>query len=146
MGESIRNVAVGLIVRSGRALVEDYAARPGRTAFARAIGGGIEFGETAAEAVRREFEEELGARLTEAMPIAVLENIFETDETCGHEVVHIFAARCPELEALPVDATLPVRDSHTSVSWHQLGELAADAPPLYPLGIMDLVIALDGAS
>ena len=63
--ERIRNIAVGLVVRDGHALVEIYPATERHGKFARAIGGGIEFGETAVDAVRREFEEELGIVLAD---------------------------------------------------------------------------------
>ena len=52
----IRAVALGLAVRSGHVLAESYAASPGRVAFLRALGGGIDFGETGAEALARSRE------------------------------------------------------------------------------------------
>ncbi|WP_415096102.1 NUDIX domain-containing protein [Micropruina sp.] len=64
MTPRIRNIAVGLVVRDGRVLAEEHAVVPGHHRFARAIGGGIEFGERAEQALRREFREELGVELT----------------------------------------------------------------------------------
>lgn len=45
--------------------------------FHRLIGGGIEFGETAEAALRREFAEELGVTLGSVELLEVVENIFE---------------------------------------------------------------------
>jgi len=57
---SIRNLAVGLPVRNGCVLGSDGSDSSTGEVFHRATGGGIEFGETAEEALRREFVEELG--------------------------------------------------------------------------------------
>jgi ADP-ribose pyrophosphatase YjhB (NUDIX family) len=136
--ERIRNIAVGLVVREGRALVEIYPATERHGRFARAVGGGIEFGETAAGAVRREFEEELGVALTSAEPLAVTENIFRIGGRSGHEVVHVFAVASPQLDDLAIDGELAVLDNHTTVRWVELAALRADDPPLYPVGMIEL--------
>jgi 8-oxo-dGTP pyrophosphatase MutT (NUDIX family) len=144
--EHIRNIAVGLVVRDGHALVEVYPATDRHGEFARAIGGGIEFGETAADAVRREFEEELGVVLTTAEPIAVTENLFEIGGRPGHEVVHVFAVSGPQLEGLPMNAELRVLDNHTTVRWLSIEALRADDPPFYPYGMIALADGLGAAA
>ncbi|WP_375384355.1 NUDIX domain-containing protein [uncultured Microbacterium sp.] len=144
--DRIRNIAVGLIVREGRALVEIYPATDRHGVFARAIGGGIEFGESASDAVRREFEEELDIELAEVRQLAVTENIFEAGWARGHEVVHVFAVRSPAFDALPWDAELSVLDAQTTVRWVELDALRADDPPFYPSGMLDLVERLDASA
>ena len=47
------------------------------SAFARPLGGGIDFGETSQDAIVREIREELGAELTDARLLGIVENIFE---------------------------------------------------------------------
>jgi ADP-ribose pyrophosphatase YjhB (NUDIX family) len=142
----IRNIAVGLVARDGRLLVEIYPATPRHTVFARVPGGGIEFGETAHEAIRREFVEELGIELERAEALSITENIFESGGARGHEVVHAFAVESPALDAFAFDIERPVLDNHTTVRWVSLAQLRANDPPLYPVGMLELAEALDGAS
>ncbi len=140
--ERIRNIAVGIVVRDGHALVELYATNGRHAEFARAIGGGVEFGETALDAVHREFMEELGVTLTDAELLAVTENIFEIDGRPGHEVVHVFAVSSPQLDSLALDDVLPVLDNHTTVRWLSLDSLRAEDPPFYPSGMSELATTL----
>ncbi|MET0861171.1 MAG: NUDIX domain-containing protein [Microbacterium sp.] len=143
--DRIRNIAVGLVVREGHALVEIYPATERHERFARALGGGVEFGETVAAAVRREFLEELGIELDAAVPLAVTENIFDSGWAKGHEVVHVFVVRSAGLDALALSGELPVLDNHTTARWVPLADLRAQEPPFYPVGMIDLAEALDRA-
>ncbi|WP_053095418.1 NUDIX domain-containing protein [Microbacterium sp. CGR1] len=116
---AIRNIAVGLPVKDGHLLaLEGHDASRGLD-FLRAIGGGIEFGETAAEALGREFMEELGVTLEGAEPLGVFENIFTYEGAPGHEIAHVFAVTSAELDAVPLDAELHPRRG-------QPGALGAD--------------------
>ncbi len=58
--------------------------------FGRIIGGGVEFGETAEAAVRREFQEELGTDLENLEFIKVIENTFTFNGQPGHEIIFMF--------------------------------------------------------
>jgi 8-oxo-dGTP pyrophosphatase MutT (NUDIX family) len=137
--DRVRAIAVGLVVHDGRLLAEEYSANGRHGGFLRAPGGGIDFGETAADAVRREFAEELGAAVDDARMLAVTENIFDAHGKRGHEIVHVFAVRSAQLEALPRDARLPVLDGDTTVGWYDLHALKTGGLPLYPDGILDLL-------
>ncbi|MFT4295909.1 MAG: NUDIX domain-containing protein [Micropruina sp.] len=142
MTSAIRNIAVGLLIRDGWAMAEEHAVIPGHHRFVRAIGGGIEFGERAEQALRREFREELGVELTTTELLAVTENLYEIAGVPGHEIVHVFAVRCPELEQLPVTATLPVLDNDSVARWYRLSELAESNPPFYPDGVTALAMRM----
>lgn len=140
----VRAISVALLVRGGKVLLERYPATDFHGAFLRAPGGGIEFGERADAAVRREIAEELGARVETATPMGVTENIFDASDRAGHEIVHVFAIRSPELESLGPDARLPVRDSHTTVGWVDVAALRDGTLPVYPVGIREMIEAIDG--
>jgi hypothetical protein len=69
---AIRNIVLGMVVREGCVLVEDgYDALRDLRSF-RALEGGIEFGELAEAALRREFRE-LGCELEGASLLGVPE-------------------------------------------------------------------------
>ena len=139
----IRNIAVGLPVRDGHVLALLGSDHVRGIEFHRAIGGGIEFGETAEAAVHREFAEELDVSLESVRPLAVTENIFDSASGRGHEIVHVFAVDSAQLAALPADERIAVRDSHTTVGWYDLAALRGGAGAggigVYPTGVLDLL-------
>ncbi|ROX07760.1 NUDIX domain-containing protein, partial [Escherichia coli] len=75
-GGRIRNLVVGLAVRDGHVLLEEYPGDAWRGSFLRALGGGLEFGERLEEAVVREFDEELGIRVRVERALGASDNIF----------------------------------------------------------------------
>ncbi|WP_322409123.1 tetratricopeptide repeat protein [Microbacterium invictum] len=142
--DRVRVVAVGLLVRDGWVLAEEYAAGAGRPAFLRVPGGGVAFGENAAEAVRREFAEELQADVAEVELLAITENIYDAHGRRGHEIVHVFSLRSAALERLPRGARRAVADSDTTVGWYDLAGLASGDLPLYPVEALGLAQAQTG--
>lgn len=135
----IRVIAVAVLVRDGMILAEEYAATPARPAFLRAPGGGVQPGEGAEAAVRREIAEELGATVTECRLLGVVENIFDNEGRQGHEIAYVFAISSPDLEALPAGDRLRVLDGHTTVGWYRWEDVSGESPPFYPRGALDLV-------
>lgn len=103
--------------------------------FHRAVGGGIEFGELAVEALRREFREELDVAIDDARLVGVIENRFEYEGQPGHEIAHVFAVRSAELDAVPLEAELVVLDEGSPVRW-----VPVDTDtPVFPTGVLDLL-------
>ena len=133
---SIRNISVGLPVRDGHVLVLNGVDTVKDQAFHRAIGGGIEFGETAEAVLRREFVEELGVTLGPVTLLDVAENIFEYEGERGHEIAHIFAVESAEIDAIPLDARLHVLDEGSPVRWVSISETDH---PFYPAGVTRLL-------
>lgn len=87
----IRVTALGLMQRpDGRILVERGEDRSKNQIFYRALGGGVEFGEHAAQALEREFMEELGIAVTVNQLHRVIENIFEYEGRDGHEIIFVY--------------------------------------------------------
>ncbi len=108
--------------------------------FHRLLGGGVELGERAEEAVVREIAEELRATLVEPRLLGVLENVFTYDGKPGHEVVFVYAGRLAEGDVVPPeggwydDVGLPMW-----VEWRRCDAGDDDGPPLYPDGVGKLI-------
>ena len=99
-------------------------------------GGGIEFGERAADAVRREFGEELGAELVDLVLLGVIENIFTYEDTPGHEIVFVFEGRLTDAALYAPDEIHGTEEGRAYVAcWLPLAGLGPGGPPLYPDGI-----------
>ncbi|WP_040166553.1 NUDIX domain-containing protein [Microbacterium gorillae] len=135
----IRPIAVGLPVREDRVLALEGYDRVRDLRFLRAIGGGIEFGETADEAVRREFTEELGVELTGTTQLSVAENIFTYEGVDGHEIAFIFTVDSSEIDAIPLDAELEVLDEGSPIRWFPIAEIRSGALPLFPTGAAEVL-------
>jgi 8-oxo-dGTP pyrophosphatase MutT (NUDIX family) len=137
---SIRNIAVGLPRKGEYVLALEGADSVRGLEFYRAVGGGIEFGETAEAALRREFREELGCELDEVELLGVIENIFEYEGLPGHEIAHVFAVRSSGLSAVPLDAELHILDEGSPVRWIAISDLHDGARPLFPDGAADYLV------
>ena len=111
----------------------------GRT-FHRLLGGGVELGERSEEAVVREIAEELRATLLEPRLLGVLENVFTYDGEVGHEVVFVYTGRLDEGDVVPPEGGW-YDDVGTPmwVEWRSCGQPDADALPLYPDGVRELL-------
>lgn len=133
---------MGLPLRAGHVLVSEGFDATKNERFHRAIGGGIEFGETAEQALRREFDEELGLTLGHVRLLGVVENLFQFEGRPGHEIVHVFAVDGTNFAHIPLDAELRVLDEGTPIRWVPLEGATA---PLYPLGTYRLLRDLQSA-
>jgi len=139
---SIRNIAVGLPVKDGHVLALFGTDRSRRLDFLRAIGGGIEFGETAVAALHREFREELGVTLDSVELLRIHENIFTYEGVPGHEIAHVFAVSSTELDAVPLDAELQVLDEGSPVRWVPIDDIRTGIRVLFPDGAPAALLAL----
>jgi ADP-ribose pyrophosphatase YjhB (NUDIX family) len=63
---------------------QDYYYRP--------IGGGIEYGETSSNAIKREVFEEIRANISNVNLLGTIENIFTYNGDLGHEIVFVYNA------------------------------------------------------
>jgi ADP-ribose pyrophosphatase YjhB (NUDIX family) len=147
----IRVIAIAVISRpsDGALLVYDGYDSVKSELHHRPLGGGIEFGETAEAAVRRELREEIGAELDDVALLGFLENRFTCDGRPGHQIVAVFSARL-------ADTSLYARNEITFVDAGVAGtarwvtratfrsEESPHGPPLYPDGLASLVDRVPG--
>ena len=82
--------SLGLARRGDEILVESIPADDGTIKGWRLPGGSVEFMESAADAVIREFREEFAAGISIAGPPVVYENLYRHHDAPGHEVLFVF--------------------------------------------------------
>ncbi len=90
--QHIRPISLALVQRQKEILVMTVRDGGGNVKGYRPPGGGIEFGETAAEAVKREFLEEFDLSIRNIKRIIILENIYHHEGATGHEIVFVHTA------------------------------------------------------
>jgi ADP-ribose pyrophosphatase YjhB (NUDIX family) len=90
--QTIRAIAVALVYRATDVLVMAVKDDSGSIKGWRPLGGAIEFGESAEEALAREFLEEIGTPIRCIKQLCVLENLYSHEGTRGHEIVFAFEA------------------------------------------------------
>ena len=93
---SIRFKVLGLHWRDGGLLAAEVRDDAGRVKGVRPLGGSMEFGESAEDALRREFREELGIDITLLGAPVFMENIYRHEGRTGHEILALFEVGLPE--------------------------------------------------
>ncbi len=88
----IRVIALGLIQDGDRIFVSEGYDPAKQSKFYRALGGGVDFGETSLAALKREFHEEIQAELTNIRYLGCIENLFIFNARKGHEIIQLY--RC----------------------------------------------------
>ncbi|MBO3463069.1 NUDIX hydrolase [Aetokthonos hydrillicola Thurmond2011] len=86
----IRVLALGLIRNGDRVFISEGYDPTKQQTFYRAMGGGVDFGETSLAALNREFDEEIQAELTNIRYLGCLENIFTYNGNPGHEIIQLY--------------------------------------------------------
>lgn len=137
----VRPIAIGVVRRDRSILVFEGHDSLKHQIFYRPLGGTIEFGELGAEAVAREFQEEIGADLVNLRLLGTLENRFELEGHPGHEIVLVYEAELAEPALYETEETTGYEDSGKSfkVLWKQLSDFGPGADPLYPDGLAELL-------
>ncbi|QLE55916.1 NUDIX hydrolase [Nostoc sp. TCL26-01] len=86
----IRVIVLGLIRDGKRIFVSEGYDPLKQSTFYRALGGGVDFGETSLQALKREFQEEIQAELTNIRYLGCIENLFTYNGRQGHEIIQLY--------------------------------------------------------
>jgi ADP-ribose pyrophosphatase YjhB (NUDIX family) len=140
----IRPLALVVFRRDdGRTLVAPGYDNVKQQRFYRPLGGGIEFGERAEEAARREIREELGAEIDGLKLLGTFENIFTYLGQPGHELVWLYEARFTDPAFYAEDVIIADEGgAKFEVHWVPLDVFKRGEAPLYPEGLTALLVSV----
>jgi ADP-ribose pyrophosphatase YjhB (NUDIX family) len=136
----IRVVALAVVRRpvDGAVLAIRYG--EGRTYY-RPPGGGVEFSETAVDAVQREMMEELGHRVRVERLLGVVENIYVDDGVQYHQIMFNWLVHFED-ERLYTQEDFHIHEDNGEeyyAHWVRVDELARAGIPFYPEALAGLI-------
>ena len=137
----IRAIALCVLQQHDMIFVTEYIDPTSGNPYYRPLGGGIEFGEYALDAIQREFQEEIKADLCDIQFIGVLENIFERDGNMGHQICMMFRATFVEAERNDLDYRVVGTEEHETFNamWKPLQMFRDGEAPLYPDNLLQMI-------
>ena len=131
------------ILRKGNAVLleQQFSAHSGGSGpFYRPLGGTIELGEPSADALKREFKEEISADIRIVRYLDVVENIFTLKEQVYHEIALVYEVEFEDCRLLDRDFFEVIEgNKRTTAKWVSLDELSLKETTLYPVGLLDLI-------
>jgi 8-oxo-dGTP pyrophosphatase MutT (NUDIX family) len=138
----VRVKAIGLHWRDRRLLATEVRDAAGRLKGVCPLGGGVAFGERWADALVREFREELGVEIEIAGPPVVLENLYVHNGAPGHEIVFVAEVAFPP-DAFPGQDHIRFAEADGTpciARWYDPADLDRDGGlKLFPDGLKALL-------
>ena len=130
---SIRVIVLGLVWQDDRILVSAADDLVKQNTFYRALGGGVEFGETSQEALRREFQEEIQTDVTNVHYLGCVENLFTYNGQLGHELAQLYRCDLMNAELYGRDRITVTESSFESTAhWIQVARFKSGELRLVP--------------
>ena len=137
----IRPIALCVFHHNNRILVFEGYDKAKDEVFYRPLGGGIEFGEKGADAVRRELKEEINVDVTDLNYLGMLENIYTFNGGSYHEVVLVYDGTLIEAGVYEEAMILGKEANGDDIRamWKELDEFKKGKSILYPPGLLDML-------
>jgi 8-oxo-dGTP pyrophosphatase MutT (NUDIX family) len=147
--EQIRPVAIGIIRRDDQILVFESREPDSRgRVYYRPLGGSIEFDEYGHQTLVRELREELGAEIENVRYLGLSENLYPTpDGRRAHEIILIYEADLADGTLYEKEEMISTEDSGQTfrVRWKPLSFFQRGEAPLYPNGLLELLLGASSA-
>ncbi len=134
----IRVLALGIIQQGDRLFLSEGYDSTKQSHFYRALGGGVDFGETSEVALHREFQEELNAEITNLQYLGCLENIFTFDSNSGHELIQLYRCDFVDQKFYQLTETTFMEGTRQKKAlWVEIDRLRSGELRLVPEGFLD---------
>jgi ADP-ribose pyrophosphatase YjhB (NUDIX family) len=141
LAQSAIRLIAAAVIRAGDRILVWYDRDPSTDAVvAVPLAGGVEFGETGEQAIRRELREEIGAETTSVSFLGVLEDIFEWGGNSRHEVFLVYDVTLANDSLYEAERIQVVEDDGETYPawWRPLSRFRGDER-LVPGGLLDLI-------
>lgn len=137
----IRPIVLCLLENRDRILMQEFREEFENYDFFRLPGGGIELGEPATEAVRREIREELQSEILDVEFIEVFENIYKYGGEQKHEIAFLFRAKLTDNQLTEQDV-FEFFDNGLAFRavWVSRQEIADGSRVVFPLHFREMIL------
>jgi len=141
----IRPLAICVFRNQNRILAAEGYDPVKNETFYRPLGGGIEFGESSVDTIRRELKEEINVDVEELKYLGALENIFTFNGSSSHEIVQVYDGALTEsgLYEQAVVVGKEANGEEIRAVWMSLDEFGEGKSSLYPDGLLELLRTLN---
>ena len=134
----IRVIALGLIRDDERIFISEGYDPVKQDTFYRALGGGVDFGETSLEALQREFQEEIQAELTNIRYLCCIENLFTFNGKPGHEIIQLYQCDFVDPKLYQIERTVFAEgDRQKAALWVEINRFKSGELRLVPEVFLD---------
>ena len=134
----IRLLALGLIRDGNRIFISEGYDPVKQETFYRAMGGGVDFGETSRDALKREFQEEIQAELTNIKYLGCLENLYTFNGTPGHEIIQLYECDFADPKFYQLERSVFVEgDRQKTALWIDIEQFKSGQLRLVPEQFLD---------
>lgn len=136
----IRVITLGLIQDKNRLFVSEGYDSVKHKSFYRPLGGGLDFGETSLDALKREFQEEVNADLTNIYYLGCLENIFIYNGKPRHEIIQLYRCDFSDSKFYELDSIPFFEGNREGIAiWVDIDRLTSGELVLVPPQLLDFI-------
>ncbi|MGQ4649732.1 NUDIX domain-containing protein [Lyngbya aestuarii] len=138
--QKIRVIVLGLIKNGDRTLLSEGYDPVKQETFYRALGGGVDFGETSYDALKREFQEELQTELVNIKYLECIESLFIFNGRSGHEIIQLYQCDFADQKLYQLDELEFVEgDSKKKAVWVDIEQCKSGKLRVVPEKFLDYI-------